>query len=480
MMSVDPVFAVLAIPWLPWLLALGIMLLALLLWQRFTARLAPLRRSLARAIDLVDRGDGQAAFKQRFPAVFEGLAQDPVLGRPWRAYAATLTPVPGNEQALGAPQPPQTAFDDGLFARVGLNLRFYQAVPNMLVGLGLLFTFMGLVAALHFASEGVTAADVREAQAALRELLAAATFKFVTSIAGLAASLAFSWREKVLLHAAQAEIRRLCQLLEERLVPLTPENLMVAQIEATRRIDHKLGQLGRSLVVRAPEGVEERLSSELTLATRPLKNALERVARRFETLDERIAGDLVAASQTVRQLTSRASALANETLDAAPTAGDQPAATTRPASEARDATAARDRAGRTASTGSRGGSSGDSATRPETAPPAAGPSPAPLNLLQHRLTELAVAVQTGLDRLRGRPQLDRAAVEEVLVTAHDRVREARHTLNSVAATIVETVEAPEDAEHVRALLGEIDAGLKQSRQALQEAVEDLGTGRRER
>jgi hypothetical protein len=468
MIVVDRVFAVLAIPWLPWLLALGIIVLALLLWQRFVARLAPLRRSLRRAIELIDRGDGPAAFKQRFPAVFEALAQDDVLGRPWRAYASTLTPVPGNEQALGAPQPPQSAFDDSLFARVGLNLRFYQAVPNILVGLGLLFTFIGLVAALHFAAGGVTASEVSEAQAALRELLAAATFKFVTSIAGLAASLGFSWREKVQLYATQAEIRRLCQLLAERLVPLTPESLLVAQIEATRRIDHKLGQLGRSLIVRAPEGIEERLASELTLATRPLKTALDKVAKRFETLDERVAGELVGASRAVRALTARTTTMAHEALDATaqtgrPAAADAPNAARSAASPpATPPAAAQGTAGSTA------------------APLAAGPIPAPLRLLQHRLTELSVAVQTGLDRLRGRPALDRAGIEEVLVSAHDRVREARHALNTVAATLVGAAERPEDADQVRTLLGEIDAGLKQSRRALHEAVEELGGGRQGR
>ncbi len=472
MIVVDRVFAVLAIPWLPWLLALGIIVLALLLWQRFVARLAPLRRSLRRAIELIDRGDGPAAFKQRFPAVFEALAQDDVLGRPWRAYASTLTPVPGNEQALGAPQPPQTAFDDSLFARVGLNLRFYQAVPNILVGLGLLFTFIGLVAALHFAAGGVTASEVSEAQAALRELLAAATFKFVTSIAGLAASLGFSWREKVQLYATQAEIRRLCQLLAERLVPLTPESLLVAQIEATRRIDHKLGQLGRSLIVRAPEGIEERLASELTLATRPLKTALDKVAKRFETLDERVAGELVGASRAVRALTARTTTMAHEALDATAPAGRSAAA--EPPSPA----------GPPASPPAQPPPPAPaSALGPfdRSAPPlAAGPIPAPLRLLQHRLTELSVAVQTGLDRLRGRPALDRAGIEEVLVSAHDRVREARHALNTVAATLVGAAERPEDADQVRTLLGEIDAGLKQSRRALHEAVEELGGGRQGR
>ena len=476
MTLVDQLFAVLAVPWLPWLLACGILLLAQILWWRFTARLTPLRRALARAIELVDQGEGTASFKQRFPAIFEGLAQDPVLGRAWRAYAATVTPVPGNEQALGAARAPQSVFDDGLFARVGLNLRFYQAVPNILVGLGLLFTFVGLVAALHFASAGVTAADIREAQAALRELLAAATFKFATSIAGLAASLVFSWREKVHLHRVQAEIRRFCLLLEERLLPLTPETLLVAQIDETRRINQRLGQLGRSLIVRAPEGVEARLADELTLATRPLKAALERVARRFETLDERVTGELVAATQTVRQLAGRATAMAHEALDAAPRGGtsadlpDAARARTRPAPAPSESEPPREPE-----------PPGAPAMPPfHQAPLAAGPTPAPLQLLQHRLTEISVAVQTGLDRLRGRPPVDRDAIESVLVSTHDRVREARHALNTVAASIVGAVDEPEDASAVRNLLGEIDAGLKRSRAALQEAVEDLAAPRRDR
>jgi hypothetical protein len=472
MIGIDRVFAVLALPWLPWVLALGIVVLALLLWQSLVARIRPLRRALRRAIELVEHGEGAASFKQRFPAIFEGLSQDPVLGRPWRAYAQTLTPVPGNEQALGAPRAPGTVFDDHLFARVGLNLRFYQAVPNILVGLGLLFTFIGLVAALHFAAAGVTATDVREAQAALRELLAAATFKFVTSIAGLAASLAFSWGEKAQLHATQAEIRRLCQVLEERLVPLSTEGLLVAQIEATRRIDQRLGQLGRSLIIRAPESVEARLVDELTLATRPLKAALERVARRFETLDERVAGDLVAASRTVRELTGRANALAAAALEP----NGQPTARDRQPPEAPPQQ--REAAMRLAFTAPAAGDEpGPGTPAPGPAPLAPGPPLSPLRLLQHRLAEVSVAVQIGLDRLRGRPPLDRAGVESVLLTTHDRVREARHALNTVAATLLGAVEDPADAARLRDLLGEIDAGLKQSRAALQEATIGLDPSR---
>ncbi|MEZ5865076.1 MAG: hypothetical protein R3D25_13800 [Geminicoccaceae bacterium] len=452
MRVVDGVFAVLALPWLPWVLAAGIMLLAFVLWQGFLLRLAPLRRALARAIELLDRGEGAVAFRQRFPSVFEALAQDPVLGEAWRSYASTLTPVPGNEQTLGSARAPHNVFDDTLFARVGINLRFYQAVPNILVGLGLLFTFLGLVAALHFASGGVIADDIREAQAALRELLAAATFKFVTSIAGLGASLVFSWREKVRLHAVQAEIGRFCRLLEARVVPLTPEALLADQIRETQQIGRLVARMGRSLIIRAPEGVEERLADELTLATRPLKAALERVARRFETLDERVASELVAAGRSVGDLATRTAP-----ADAAP----EPLPDTRPSMERQASTPPPARAP-------------DERTP---APPRETQSPAMRQLL-HRLDQAAVAVQDGLDRLRGRPPLDRGAIEAVLLTTHDRVRDARHTLNSVAEAILGDIDEPDAAAAAHELLGDIDTGLKEARQALQEAFEGVSTGRR--
>jgi methyl-accepting chemotaxis protein/plasmid stabilization system protein ParE len=77
-----------------------------------------------------------------------------------------------------------------------INFRWFQGVPNVLIGLGLLFTFLGLTAALMFASAGAAASDIHVAQQALGGLLGAATFKFVTSLLGLSCSILFSLGEK--------------------------------------------------------------------------------------------------------------------------------------------------------------------------------------------------------------------------------------------------------------------------------------------
>jgi hypothetical protein len=69
---------------------------------------------------------------------------------------------------------------------------------NTFVGVGLLLTFLGLVAALTFAAEGMRSADSNGMLGAMRDLLSAASSKFVTSIAGVGLSLVLNVFERVL------------------------------------------------------------------------------------------------------------------------------------------------------------------------------------------------------------------------------------------------------------------------------------------
>lgn len=84
---------------------------------------------------------------------------------------------------------------------------FYRALPppswlgfaaNLFVGFGLLATFIGLVAALTFATQGMQAGSTDAMQSALRDLLGAASSKFVTSIAGVGISIVLRLVERLL------------------------------------------------------------------------------------------------------------------------------------------------------------------------------------------------------------------------------------------------------------------------------------------
>jgi hypothetical protein len=113
------------------------------------------------------------------------------LAHAWTEFAETLI-VPAVSGPIRNTSRPHHYFNVHAAAESGLPLSFYLGLPNIFVGVGLLLTFIGLVSALHFSAQGVTSPNVSEAQHALEGLLKAATFKFLTSISGVFASIALS------------------------------------------------------------------------------------------------------------------------------------------------------------------------------------------------------------------------------------------------------------------------------------------------
>ncbi len=300
---IDLVFGFFALSWVPWTLSGLLIAGAIGIWLDFRLRLRPVLQGLDEALRVVSEAQSAHALHDRFSSIDQRLASNRVIGDAWRAFVRTLVPVPGQDGVLGATRRPREDLNEGILTSAGVNLRFYTAVPNYLVGLGLLFTFLGLVAALYFASAGVAAPSVQEAQAALRDLLAAATFKFVTSIAGLGASIVYSSREKTQLYRLGHRLSELCTALEQRLVPVTPEYLGTVQLAEMRTQSVLLRRLGRHLHVTIPDTVEERLASELLDAIAPMREGFARAAERIGQMDEALTLRLMGgASPAVNQV----------------------------------------------------------------------------------------------------------------------------------------------------------------------------------
>jgi hypothetical protein len=300
---IDLVFGFFALSWVPWTLSGLLIVGAIGIWLDFRLRLRPVLQGLDEALRVVSEAQSAHALHDRFSSIDQRLASNRVIGDAWRAFVRTLVPVPGQDGVLGATRRPREDLNEGILTSAGVNLRFYTAVPNYLVGLGLLFTFLGLVAALYFASAGVAAPSVQEAQAALRDLLAAATFKFVTSIAGLGASIVYSSREKTQLYRLGHRLSELCTALEQRLVPVTPEYLGTVQLAEMRTQSVLLRRLGRHLHVTIPDTVEERLASELLDAIAPMREGFARAAERIGQMDEALTLRLMGgASPAVNQV----------------------------------------------------------------------------------------------------------------------------------------------------------------------------------
>ena len=157
----------------------------------------------------VDSAEGM--FASRFAEIDRQLQASGLFGAPlaraWDRYRRTLTLV--QAPPIRSTQRPSTFFYAALPPPTWLGF-----AANMFVAFGLLATFLGLVAALSFASEGMQSTEPQAMQVAIRDLLSAAASKFVTSVMGVGLSIVLRLLERGLTASLRNRIDTLSSALE--------------------------------------------------------------------------------------------------------------------------------------------------------------------------------------------------------------------------------------------------------------------------
>jgi hypothetical protein len=148
------------------------------------------------------------------------------------------------------------------------------------VGVGLLLTFFGLVSALYFATQGIAEGiDFDQTQSALRDLLHAASFKFYTSVAGLACSIALGLLIRWGASLVENGFDRLSEALEERLLLVTPEAIAYEDSREVKQQTQYLKLFTTDVAISVGRYVEEALNKTLP---GHLASAMEPVAKKLE------------------------------------------------------------------------------------------------------------------------------------------------------------------------------------------------------
>ncbi len=202
---------------------IGIALAIWAIWSGLSAwlKVTRLKRSLRKARDRINQANDALQFSRDFESALSELLDVPFIGPRWREFRETLIVPSAPGHPVRATAHADSSFNLSLFADVGLDQRYHAALPNLLVGAGLLFTFFGLAVALRMAG-GIVAEGISQSQRnlALQGLLDTASFKFITSLVGLALSIAYAifWRKTCLRPAERALSAFLTDL--ERLMPL--------------------------------------------------------------------------------------------------------------------------------------------------------------------------------------------------------------------------------------------------------------------
>jgi ABC-type transporter Mla subunit MlaD len=172
-----------------------------------------------------------------------------------------------------------------------MNLSLFETMPNILIGAGLMFTFIFLSLALTDAGRAM---DVNEARdAAMKSLIANAGGKFITSIIGLFCSLSWNWRAKVKIDELQSRMFELHAALR-KIAPDTAAQAIVKRQhsifkEMLAESREQVGQLKRfetDIAVAIAKAIGNELQPSFKTLGTELVDAIKELTNRIGNMNE--------------------------------------------------------------------------------------------------------------------------------------------------------------------------------------------------
>lgn len=172
-----------------------------------------------------------------------------------------------------------------------MNLSLFETMPNILIGAGLMFTFIFLSLALTDAGRAMDVNSERDA--AMKSLIANAGGKFITSIIGLFCSLSWNWRAKVKIDELQSRMFELHTALR-KIAPDTAAQAIVKRQhsifkEMLAESREQVGQLKRfetDIAVAIAKAIGNELQPSFKTLGTELVDAIKELTNRIGNMNE--------------------------------------------------------------------------------------------------------------------------------------------------------------------------------------------------
>jgi hypothetical protein len=259
-----------------------------------------IRLSLWRARKVLLTFRDRPAFAKAYEtSVYPALIGHPLIGHAWREFDETLLKQDiETGGVIGNTIRPQSFISYGLVRERLTGLKMVGSIPGYFVGIGLLLTFAGIVLALSKASNATTASllnnDTPAMMEAMTELLGVASFKFVTSIAGLGVSIFLALVFKVLVIGIEASFTRFCDQVETQLRYTAPQSIAAEMNETAKEQTAQLKEINSDrFFTRMGEQLSPQISNAFAGAIEPMTQSISEAMRTMASRSESGVGELI-------------------------------------------------------------------------------------------------------------------------------------------------------------------------------------------
>jgi methyl-accepting chemotaxis protein len=221
----------------------------------------------------------RTAFQANYETIDNVLLSNKATSNVWQEFRKTLV-FRGNPQRaiILASTRPNNFFNP---RSILVQYDFVRSLPNYFVGLGLLGTFIGLIAALTFSTKSLTTAvDQEKIKEALSQLLTTAAAKFYISAAGLVASLVLSLLIRLTLKHLHSRVHQINDALQERLLFESEQNIAEKQLSVQQESLAELKLFNTNIAMKIGDAVR----SAVEASNDSLTNKLSEIAESFSTL----------------------------------------------------------------------------------------------------------------------------------------------------------------------------------------------------
>ena len=248
------------------------------LWLYWTSKLIYKTRTLHGKLRDVDDElrsiDGEVGFASGFEAYNRTV--EAAFGLPWAEFVETLVlPAPDSDLPIRNTVEVSRYLNDSTIIFPRISFSFYQSVPNLLTGLGILGTFVGLAFGVGAASSGLSSSNPTEITESLQQLLDGASLAFLTSIFGILSSILFVPVLRISSRKLHLAVNRWVGTIEARLRRVTPESVALDQLEQARRTTKQLETFNTELVFSIEKALEEKVAGRLSPQIERLVEAVQ-------------------------------------------------------------------------------------------------------------------------------------------------------------------------------------------------------------